>query len=484
MKKLCLGTLLRILCDARIPTSKQYLFLKDVLSTVKTDSSYEDPKTQSALLSGKNNLTHYDDILTIDRDLLKNNFEKKIKPYFDENNQKLVIVCIQDVLKEDTTIKETDIVGFEAEGYTKQDIITKQIFPFSELLTNVYYYCTTAVLNIPYKTNIAEIRDYTKKQIHRINEVQLETAVTRVSSRVKLTLDPQPFNTVFKEIKDIKLSIPNPNDLRIYRLDITNSKIDYSKLHGFIADNIGRYIYSRGARNRYNLKPDSMQLAIRTLRAYHDKVKKVPTTNHFNEIMLYSFLECILGAPKIFSKMELQNKSGIYDSISSGIHINTFKSGGAFFNQLIFGATDTIENLEDAVDNAFNQVLTIQSASSDEYEFLETTILNNEFDAETNKILESMIIPKKGSGLTKPDNAFGLFLGYTVKTPYEPNNALYSSNLEAQMELDITNISTYLENKINTLGLSNYSFYVYILPLNDALLDKDSIMKDALEVDK
>jgi hypothetical protein len=52
------------------------------------------------------------------------------------------------------------------------------------------------------------------------------------------------------------------------------------------------------------------------------------------------------------------------------------------------------------------------------------------------------------------------------------------------MELDITNISTYLENKINTLGLSNYSFYVYILPLNDALLDKDSIMKDALEVDK
>jgi len=71
-----------------------------------------------------------------------------------------------------------------------------------------------------------------------------------------------------------------------------------------------------------------------------------------------------------------------------------------------------------------------------------------------------------------------------VKTPYEPNNALYSSNLEAQMELDITNISTYLENKIITLGLSNYSFYVYILPLNDALLDKDSIMKDALEVGK
>ena len=68
------------------------------------------------------------------------------------------------MLKEDTTIKDTDNIGFETEGYTKQDIITKQIFPFSEFLTNVYYYCTTEVLNIPYKVNIAEIKDYTKNR--------------------------------------------------------------------------------------------------------------------------------------------------------------------------------------------------------------------------------------------------------------------------------------------------------------------------------
>ena len=95
-----------------------------------------------------------------------------------------------------------------------------------------------------------------------------------------------------------------------------------------------------------------------------------------------------------------------------------------------------------------------------------------------------MIFPEKGSGLTKPDDAFGLFLGYTVKTPYEPNNAIYSANLEAQMDIDITKISTYLEKRIAALGLLNYSFYVYVLPLNDAIIDKESIMKDALEVDK
>ena len=250
MKKLCLGTLLRILCDARISTAKQYLFIDDLLSSVKTDSSYSDDKFQSSLLSGKNNLTNYSEILACDKVKLRAFFDNKIKRYFDENWQKVVIICIQDVLKEDTTINDADIIGFEPDGYTKQDIVSKQVFSFSDLLVNVYYYCTVFVKNIPYKTNIAEIKYYTVKQYARRNEIQLETTVSHVTSKVKLTLDPQPFNDVFVEVKDIKLTIPNPNELKIYRLDVSSSKIDYTRLHSFIADNIGRYVYSRGMRNR------------------------------------------------------------------------------------------------------------------------------------------------------------------------------------------------------------------------------------------
>lgn len=458
------------------------MFLNDLLSTVKKDASYTDPKFQSALLSGKNNLTYYDDIIGFDKRSLKEIFENTIKPHFNETGQKLVIVCIQDILKEDTDIMDTDNIGFETEGYTKQDIISKQVFSFSELITNLYYYCTISVKNIPYKDNIKEVKNYAATQKSRINDVQLETAASHVQSKIKLSLDPQPFSNIFKEIKDIALKIPNPNQLKIYRLDVINSKIDYKKIQSFIADNIGRYVYARGMRNRYNLKPDSMELAIKTLKAYNKRIKAVPSTNHFNEIMLYSFLECVLGAPKIFSKMELQDKSGIYNSFSSGIHINTYNKGGTFFNQLILGATDTIDNLETAVDNALNQVLEIKSFSADEYEFLENSILNNEFDAETNKALQDIIIPKKGSGLTKPDNAFGLFLGYTVSVVDEPNNLLFKANIEKQMDADLTKISTYLEKRIIDLGLLNYSFYVYVLPLNNAIIDRNTIMKDALEV--
>ena len=146
--------------------------------------------------------------------------------------------------------------------------------------------------------------------------------------------------------------------------------------------------------------------------------------------MLYSFLECILGAPKIFSKMELQNSSGTFESLSSGIHILTLKQGGRLFNQLIFGATESLYGLEYAVDEALKQVLAIKSTSAEEYKFLESTILTNSFDAETNEALKNMILPQKGAGLSKPDNAFGLFLGYTVECSNNVGNPLYLINLE------------------------------------------------------
>jgi len=180
--------------------------------------------------------------------------------------------------------------------------------------------------------------------------------------------------------------------------------------------------------------------------------------------------------------MELQDKKGVYNSISSGVHILSFKKGSLPFNQLVFGATDTTDSLECAVDNALKQVIEIKSSVSKEFDFLETTILNEEFDSDTNKALEEIIIPTKASGLKKPDSAFGIFLGYTASVTDEPNNAKFKEHLRQKMETDIVSISSYLLAKINELGLNYFSFHIYVLPFNNAIIDKDEIIKKSLEV--
>lgn len=482
MKKLCLGTLLRLLSDTKKENTKQYNLLRTVLETVKSDVRFSDVNFQGGLLSGKYNLSDYKEISTCDKNELVRKIRDTVVPEFSEPSQRLIIVCARDILKNDPSIDDDDMIGYE-DGYTKQDIISMQVFPFPDFLANVYYYVTTSLKNTPYKKEIKELtKDYVNGMKRYSNDIQLETKVTYKHSKVPLTLDPEPFNEVFTEIKNLDLHFPNPSNIRIYSLDVTNSKIDYEKIKGFISSNIGRYIYSRAMRNNYNLKKDSGDLTLKALRAYNKRIKEDPSTNHFNELFLYSFLECILRAPKIFSKMELQDKKGVYNSVSSGVHILSFRKGSLPFNQLVFGAADTTDSLECAVDNALKQVTEIKSSVSKEFDFLETTILNEEFDSDTNKALEEIIIPTKASGLKKPDSAFGIFLGYTVSVAAEPNNAQFKENLKQKMETDIVSISSYMTTKINELGLTSYSFYVYVLPLNNAVIDKDEIIKKALEV--
>ena len=232
--------------------------------------------------------------------------------------------------------------------------------------------------------------------------------------------------------------------------------------------------------NRYNIPSDYMILAKDAFSAYRKGIESDQRTNHFNEIMLYFFLECVLNAPKIFSKMELQEHSGIYDSSSSGIHILTYKKDDRLLNQLVYGATGTVDTLESAVDNAFTQIIEIKNHIDDEYELVKEDVLNTKFDTETNKVLENIIIPSKKFE-ERPDNAFGIFLGYTINMNDELNNERYKTELEINLNNDIKRISPYIQKKIEELELSNYSFYIYILPFNDVKVDKELIMKRALE---
>lgn len=459
------------------------MLFKLVLSFIDTGDDYSDETNQGHYKSGKNNLVNYDDLITCDKEQLVKYYKVKIIPCLKPDMHKCVVLAIRDVLKEDD-IGDLTLIGYE-DGYTKQDIVNKAYFNFAELLANVFYYCVIGIPNQRiYQENIKEVtNDYIVSFSSLEDTIEFEEAPKPITSKISYTLDPKRFDSVFKEIASSKLSLPNNNDIKIYSLEITNAQIDYEKVKRFIRGNIGRYVYSRAQRNNYELNGDLEAISSYAIDAYVKRVNRSPDTNHFSEIMLYSFLECILGAPKIFSKMELQNKSGQFETFASGMHVLSMKKGMLPFNQLVLGASDTYDDLEHAVNNAFDQIERIAAGSSEEYDLLETSILNNEFDADMNQTLESMIIPKKGTSSSSIEKAYGIFLGYTINVDGTGlSNEEYLKNANEKMISDIKGIIPYIESKIGALSLSNHSFYVYILPLNDALSDKESIIKDALGV--
>lgn len=91
--------------------------------------------------------------------------------------------------------------------------------------------------------------------------------------------------------------------------------------------------------------------------------------------------------------------------------------------------------------------------------------------------LKDIITPDPNKTVNR-DMAYGIFLGYTLGLDSEK----YSSNeyrelIDKKMTSDISHALPAIKDKIKNLGLTNRSFYVYILPFDDAEDDKKSIMQ-------
>lgn len=84
------------------------------------------------------------------------------------------------------------------------------------------------------------------------------------------------------------------------------------------------------------------------------------------EILLYIFLEQELDAPKIMSKIELDEYNRDTVSKSGGVHLLSFNRSGQPVHQLVFGASDIIGNLSAAVDRAFGKIAKIEANGDEE----------------------------------------------------------------------------------------------------------------------
>lgn len=485
MKKLCLGTFLTIICQARGASVKQKNLVGALFRCVDADTSYldEDDGRQGHLKNGRDNIPSYyaEAIRSANPEDIYSYFEREIHPMLSASLEKQVILAFRNVIADDTDIADTVKLG-PVDGYKKSDILTKNTFSYMGLLTNLYIYCVTQVDNKPYQANIKEIdKDFVSSFTSQTATIQIDEKIVAVPTALDETAKKRSFEDVFTEVRHPNtLSLVNPSQVRIYHLNVGDYAFDYIRLSKFIKENIGRYVFSRAKRNEYAVNDDIESIALDAATSLKKRGAGV-TDAHFAEIMLYSFLECALGAPKIMSKIELQNIGGEYHSKSSGIHLLTMQGTTTPIHQLVFGGTDVLDDLHGAVDSAFSQIAEIKASASDEHTLVEANILNSSFSPEVTAFLKETIIPKPGR-TKRPSMAFGVFLGYNVNVPDAdkiPSDE-YVNAMIRKMQVDISACVPYIQNKIAELDLAMHSFYVYVLPLDDVSTDSTNIMNKAL----
>lgn len=290
------------------------------------------------------------------------------------------------------------------------------------------------------------------------------------------------FDTVFEEVGHSEsLGLMNKNDLKLFCLDIENNQFSYDSLIEFLLDNLGRYVFSRAEMDDMKLQGKEQTVVLKAVRLLGKSGApgEKGTGNELGEVLDYCFFEHVLGAPKILSKYEQVTAGGTYKAQSEGVHMLTVGDAASPAYQLVYGASGIIDDIQDAIDNAFEEIKAVASGQRSERQIVDSTVIGKSFDETTTAKLKEVLLPSKKK--IPVDNAYGVFIGYTLGLdPDQYTNEEYRAATQDKMRVDIQNHVQYIVDKINELKLGRSSFYIYVLPLNDAPSDKKEIMNQLL----
>lgn len=476
MGHLCFGSYTRILLYKAAPTTLPNKKLCGLLLKV-FDNLYditEDDDTVSKLLSGSQNIAP--DIVraaaTINPHLVEQYFEREIIYRLNQNKKKHIVLALKELILTDSDIAPETQLG-TLSNMTKAALQSKTAFAFTEFLTDIFLYAVKHTDNRIDKKNTKSItRSYCDQYEGRLHEVQIyELPQIRPVAAIPMTVKAKKFDQVFTKVAEDTLSSTHPSGLKLYRLGMDEDGIDYRKLHGFLINTIGEYVYSRAQVSEIIADDEYGIIAYKALSLMRENATpdEKGTGNELGELLLYVFLENVLQAPKLMSKVELAGLSATRTSRSDGIHL-LVSNGAVPFNQLVFGASMMNGKLEDAIDAALAHVIEIKNNKAKEYDLVESGMFYRSFDKEVSDRIKNIIIPQRGR-VDKPPMAFGVFLGYTLGMTGDIAFCV------SKMEGDIKRCMEYMKQQIQVLGLSQYSFYVYVIPFNDVVPDKKEIME-------
>lgn len=294
---------------------------------------------------------------------------------------------------------------------------------------------------------------------------------------LKNTSNAKDFDSIFIEIEHCrKLKLKNQNCLRFFHFDVANNAFIYTGIHRYLQRNIGRYIFSRATIDGLIEDGDADAIGLKAIELLRtaNNPKDNGAGGELGEILLYLLLEQKLNAPKLLSKVELKTSSNQYVFGSDGVHLLSL---GSTQFQLILGESKIKGNLKDALDDAFKSISNVAKDPSNEIRLIEKNIFFESFTEDQVRLVESLLVPQKRDPNLILDNAFGIFLGYTLDVDHSQySNSEFRRVVTQKIQEDIELIATHIEEKILKTNLYGYSFYFFIIPFNDAQKDRAYII--------
>jgi hypothetical protein len=292
----------------------------------------------------------------------------------------------------------------------------------------------------------------------------------------------------FCKVDEFDISSKNCNHkVNLFMLNNNKFQFDYEGLKRLIRNNLAEYVFSRKKVTDHKLKGTSTIIAFeaqkKLIKISDDAfdLKNFGAGGELGDILLFIFLEGFLKARKMLSKIEIKTNDNDFAKGFDGVHFYKKKYDKYTAYQTIFGEAKIKDGLQDALNDAFTSITLSYRNKTTDFNLLEDTLLNEIIvDNAMAEGLKTIFIPKyrKASSPIETEEAFAIFIGYTFEPPISNGNSPKQLICE-KIKNDITSIKDSIVNAIAKESFTTDSdFYIYFLPLNNAIIDKKEIMQD------
>lgn len=483
----CFGSLLKTLMTSTQAGVQQQDVCSELIMAVGGDSIIGDHTKISRLrdsqanvpdeaINGAKKVIFEDVVSRLNGDLLSK--------FILEDRIPVIVLALKDILSKDSIS-----ISMHLGKYKKSELLSMVDVDAAEFLACFLIYTCAEVANRngkDGKTNFIT-KDYVDAFESQRDSINIITAPVIRTQQLQGTLNRDDFDQIFIESEGARqLNNPNYSQVRLFYLDIENNEFSYDCLDDFLVDNIGYYVLSRTEMQNLRDRHKEHSACLRAIRAMnqHGTPGEKGTGNDLGEVMVYAFLEDVLGAPKIFTKAEIV--AGTPGSRTDGVHLLKLNDGGCDKYQLVLAASDITGNIKNAVDSVIQRLDDIVGVSGNERKMVDRAVLSSSFDADTTTYLKSILIPSRASS-GRPDISFGIFIGYSLGIdPSQYNNDTYRTKAMEKMKQDVEDIAPYISAQlanaaiVSNSNIANHSFYFYFMPFDDADNDKDEIMQNLL----
>ncbi len=398
-------------------------------------------------------------------DAIARYYESALDDLLSVESKKRLLSVFKRLLRDHPEIGEDEIIGGKF-GMAKKFLLSQTSLCFS--LTLAAFMRHTVLIRNPHRDDFKGYKSVVEKYYDEttVEDIDLSPlSAVLPDDRDTSEVDKAGFDRLFRKIKteNIEQGKSARGDVRMYILNYRNSRLDLEGLSRFLEDNIEHYVMSSLEEKGYFDSGRVKHLTHNAIKRFADKTVGENFVDTYSKLMLYVFMECGLGAPKLFNAIEVKDQN----IRSDGVY---YLKKGVISDKpmLVLGTSHTFPSLSEAIENSLVQAEAISKRQGQILNLVNPAFLSRLFDKDDMAFIVNRLLNPENSAL-ESDVAFGVFASYSIdeKNDGSLTQQEFVEKISKRLENDISFCIPGIRERIRFHGLQNYSFFIFVLPLTN-----------------